>query len=105
MRYARVRVFTDLSSPVFSCIYDSALIRENAGQRKPVFSLILCSERDNLDKISALLVHQVLLKFLMIKKRLIRRCFPVKFAKFLITPILNNICKLLHPSALMFKNV
>ena len=28
-----------------------------------------------------------------IKKRLQRRCFPVKFAKFLRTPILKNICE------------
>ena len=27
------------------------------------------------------------------KKRLQHRCFPVKFAKFLRTPILKNICK------------
>ena len=33
------------------------------------------------------------------KKRLQHRCFPVKFAKILRTPILNNICErlLLHP--------
>ena len=28
-----------------------------------------------------------------IKKRLRHRCFPVKFAKFLRTPILKNICE------------
>ena len=28
-----------------------------------------------------------------IKNRLQHRCFPVKFAKFLRTPILKNICK------------
>ena len=33
--------------------------------------------------------------FNFIKKRLQHRCFPVKFAKFLKTPILKNICELL----------
>ena len=28
-----------------------------------------------------------------IKKILLHRCFPMKFAKFLITPILENICE------------
>ena len=32
-----------------------------------------------------------------IKKRLQHRCFPVKFAKFLRTPILRNICQRLLP--------
>ena len=36
----------------------------------------------------------------LLKKRLQHECFPVKFAKFLRTPILKNICKQL-PSKLL----
>ena len=38
------RVFTDRILPYKDRIYDSVLIRENAGQCKPVFSHILCSD-------------------------------------------------------------
>ena len=31
----------------------------------------------------------------LLKKRLLRSCFPVEFAKFLRTPILKNTCELL----------
>ena len=37
-----------------------------------------------------------------VKKRLQHRCFPVKFAKLLRTPILKNICERLLPSIDLF---
>ena len=43
IKYARIRVFTDRYSPVKDRIIDSAYIRENTGQWKPIFSHILCN--------------------------------------------------------------
>ena len=40
-----------------------------------------------------------------IKKRLQHRCFPVKFAKFLRTPTLKNICERLFPTAVNLKYI